>query len=413
MDERRRSSARYRTQVPRLRDTSTPRPDRRVCHAASGRSTRSTTATSSAARSAASRSRPARSRSGVTSSFCPLRRPPSSVCPQGGRRSSVCPASPRRSASVSSGSSSTRRTRRIPSRIASSPSPRRRRSSWAHDARLLVDRQSRERGRCTCGRGRLERGALPGRPRAGEARRTAIFGAQSSPSTPATTTAAAHASSCRSSRLGVRERAAPLVLRRGLEDARLRDRRAARLDAPRRGDRPIASGSMFTKVHQAFSELRDLGLVDSGRPRLSAGRRKDARPSRGIRGRREAEARPPEHDGTVARDREPCRRRARRRNGACVARRLYAVARTRSLTTSRARRDDRRLRRDGAGRHARRVEGSLRVDELGESDRVVLLVTGDGLKTPGLVADRLAPTFVAPDADLILESLGVAIGGTA
>ena len=44
--------------------------------------------------------------------------------------------------------------------------------------------------------------------------------------------------------------------------------------------------------------------------------------------------------------------------------------------------------------------------EIGESDRVVLLVTGDGLKTPGLVADRLDPIVVAPDAELILETLG-------
>ena len=40
----------------------------------------------------------------------------------------------------------------------------------------------------------------------------------------------------------------------------------------------------------------------------------------------------------------------------------------------------------------------------------MLLVTGDGLKTPGLVADRLAPTFVEPDADLILDTLSVAGG---
>jgi threonine synthase len=45
--------------------------------------------------------------------------------------------------------------------------------------------------------------------------------------------------------------------------------------------------------------------------------------------------------------------------------------------------------------------------ELGESDRVVLLVTGDGLKTPGLVADRYDPILVQPDADEILETLGV------
>ena len=34
---------------------------------------------------------------------------------------------------------------------------------------------------------------------------------------------------------------------------------------------------------------------------------------------------------------------------------------------------------------------AVRRGELGESDRVVLLVTGDGLKTPGLVADRFEP----------------------
>ena len=39
----------------------------------------------------------------------------------------------------------------------------------------------------------------------------------------------------------------------------------------------------------------------------------------------------------------------------------------------------------------------------------MLLVTGDGLKTPGLVADRLDPIVVQPDADLILETLGVAV----
>src|SRR5581483_9998241 len=48
---------------------------------------------------------------------------------------------------------------------------------------------------------------------------------------------------------------------------------------------------------------------------------------------------------------------------------------------------------------------AVRRGELGESDRVVLLVTGDGLKTPGVVADRLEPVLVEPDADAILERL--------
>jgi threonine synthase len=51
---------------------------------------------------------------------------------------------------------------------------------------------------------------------------------------------------------------------------------------------------------------------------------------------------------------------------------------------------------------------AVRRGELGEDDRVVLLVTGDGLKTPALVADRLEPVLVEPDADLVLERIGVA-----
>ena len=39
----------------------------------------------------------------------------------------------------------------------------------------------------------------------------------------------------------------------------------------------------------------------------------------------------------------------------------------------------------------------------------MLLVTGDGLKTPGLVADRYDPIRVQADADQILETLGVQV----
>ena len=46
---------------------------------------------------------------------------------------------------------------------------------------------------------------------------------------------------------------------------------------------------------------------------------------------------------------------------------------------------------------------------LGERDTVVLLVTGDGLKTPQPVADRLRPIEVEADADALLEHLGVVI----
>jgi len=55
--------------------------------------------------------------------------------------------------------------------------------------------------------------------------------------------------------------------------------------------------------------------------------------------------------------------------------------------------------------------GALRraVDEgrVGPEDRVVLVVTGDGLKTPGPVEQRLDPIEIDADADAVLERLGV------
>ena len=45
---------------------------------------------------------------------------------------------------------------------------------------------------------------------------------------------------------------------------------------------------------------------------------------------------------------------------------------------------------------------------IGEGERVVLLVTGDGLKTPDPIADRLVPVEIDADADALLERLGVA-----
>ena len=46
--------------------------------------------------------------------------------------------------------------------------------------------------------------------------------------------------------------------------------------------------------------------------------------------------------------------------------------------------------------------------EVGRDDRVVLLVTGDGLKTPGAVAHVLEPVEIEPDAGALLDRIGVA-----
>ncbi|MET1010650.1 MAG: pyridoxal-phosphate dependent enzyme, partial [Gaiellaceae bacterium] len=51
---------------------------------------------------------------------------------------------------------------------------------------------------------------------------------------------------------------------------------------------------------------------------------------------------------------------------------------------------------------------AVRRGELGADDEVVLLVTGDGLKTPEPVSGRLQPVEIEADADAVLERLGAA-----
>ncbi len=50
----------------------------------------------------------------------------------------------------------------------------------------------------------------------------------------------------------------------------------------------------------------------------------------------------------------------------------------------------------------------MRRGELGERDRVVAVVTGTGLKTPGAI--EIGPAAeIEPDVDALLEELGVAV----
>ena len=174
---------------------------------------------------------------------------------------------------------------------------------------------------------------------------------------------------------------------------------------------PIASGSMFTKVHQAFAELRELGLVDGEQPRLIGGQAEGCSPV--ARAFADGAKLKPVRPNTIARslaigspaDGELAVSTARASGGSVhavpeetIADNVALLAETTGVFGETA-----------PGVTLGALREAVRRGELGEEDRVVLLVTGDGLKTPGLVADRLDPTFVAPDADLILETLGVRV----
>jgi threonine synthase len=174
---------------------------------------------------------------------------------------------------------------------------------------------------------------------------------------------------------------------------------------------PIGSGSMFTKVHQGFGELLELDLVDGKTPRLFGGQGEGCSPV-ALAFADEAKVKPV-RPNTLAKsiaigspaDGDLAAATARESGGS-----VYAVAEDQIV-------DNIALLAETTGVFGETAPavtlGALRtaVDrgELGESDRVVLLVTGDGLKTPGLVADRYDPIRVQADADQILETLGVQV----
>jgi len=173
---------------------------------------------------------------------------------------------------------------------------------------------------------------------------------------------------------------------------------------------PVASGSMFTKVHQAFAELRELGLVDDVGSRFYGGQAEGCSPV--AHAFETGEKLKPVRPNTIARslaigspaDGELAVSTARGSSGA-----VYAVAEDEIA-------DNVALLAETTGIFGETAPGvtlgalreAVRRGELGADDSVVLLVTGDGLKTPGLVADRLAPTVVAPDSEEILQLLEVA-----
>jgi threonine synthase len=174
---------------------------------------------------------------------------------------------------------------------------------------------------------------------------------------------------------------------------------------------PIGSGSMFTKVHQGFGEFLTLGLVEGPTPRLFGGQGEGCSPValafangakvKPVRANTLAKSiaigSPADGDLAVATAKES--------GGA-----IHAVAEDQIV-------DNIALLAETTGVFGETAPavtlGALRAavarGELGESDRVVLLVTGDGLKTPGLVADRYDPIRVQPDVDEILETLGVQV----
>jgi threonine synthase len=174
---------------------------------------------------------------------------------------------------------------------------------------------------------------------------------------------------------------------------------------------PIASGALFSKVRQGFAQLAQAGLVEGIQPRLYGGQAEGCSPvaTAFATGEKVRPVRP----RTVARslaigspaDGDLAVATACESGGA-----IYAVAEDEVGANM-------GLLAETTGVFGETATGvtlgalreAVQAGELGESDRVVLLVTGDGLKTPDPVAERLRPHEIEPDADALLEELGVAV----
>jgi threonine synthase len=174
---------------------------------------------------------------------------------------------------------------------------------------------------------------------------------------------------------------------------------------------PIASGAMLGKVGQGFEELRVRGLVDGRAPRLVGAQAAgcspvadafaDDRPVRPVRPSSEVRSlaigNPADGEFAIGA--------ARRSGGAIysvdedeVGGNMHLLASTSGVFGEAA-----------AGVTLGAAKRAVQQGVLGPADRVVLVVTGDGLKTPGPVRELLEPVEIEADADAVLDLVGAAV----
>ncbi len=170
---------------------------------------------------------------------------------------------------------------------------------------------------------------------------------------------------------------------------------------------PIASGALFHKVGQGLSELRALGLIDNAPPRLVGGQAEGCQPV--ATAFREGVPVTPVRPDSIARslaigspaDGDFAVSTARETGGAIhavpedeVGENMALLARTTGVFGETA-----------AGVTLGALRAAVDAGDVGSADRVVLLVTGDGLKTLGPVSFTYDPIPIAPDADAFLDEV--------
>ena len=173
---------------------------------------------------------------------------------------------------------------------------------------------------------------------------------------------------------------------------------------------PIASGSLFHKVGKGFRDLQELGLVAGAVPRLTGGQAEGCSPVAAAF-RDGGRVRPVRPD-TIARslaignpaDGDDAVATAQETGGAIysvpedeIGENMALLAETTGVFGETA-----------AGVTLGALREAVRRGAIEPHERVVLLVTGDGLKTPGPVAHTYAPVEIEADADAFLDKLAAA-----
>jgi threonine synthase len=167
---------------------------------------------------------------------------------------------------------------------------------------------------------------------------------------------------------------------------------------------------LYSKLNQGFSELLDLGVIEGRVPRLVGAQAAGCSPV--ATAFADGGAVRPVRPDTVARslaigapaDGDLAVATARETGGAIHAVAEEAVGECMALLAETAG----VFGETAAGVTLGALREAVAAGGAGRDDRVVLLVTGDGLKTPGPVADRLQPVRIPADADALLDSLAAA-----
>ena len=175
-------------------------------------------------------------------------------------------------------------------------------------------------------------------------------------------------------------------------------------ELPDRCVAPVASGSLFTKIAKGFEEWRELGLLEGELPRMNGAQADGCAPvATRLRGRaRRLPPREAGHDRQVARHRQSRRRplRARRRppHGGAIDAVSDDEIRDGHLA---ARPDHGHLHGDRGRRHRRRCwRSSPQRGDIDPHERVVLVITGEGLKT----LDAARGTFETAEIEPTVEA---------